>query len=187
MHNTPTRRGVAMPTGKAAVPLLLAAITAPAIATADGKDAQPAYTDYFTDRALRVELVHSGTRGKEIFGLEGMAAAPVWPGTRHELIDRTGYGKYRFRVLDKATGREIFSQGYCTLFGEWLTTLEAAEGAWRSMPEPIRMPFPKAPITLVMEVRGDDTGEFAEIQRLDLDPTSYKVSRAPRWSFDVAV
>ncbi|MDD5309194.1 MAG: M64 family metallopeptidase [Deltaproteobacteria bacterium] len=156
----------------------------PCAGRAEGTPA-PVYADWFTDEAMRVDLVHSGTRGKELFGVDEVAAEPLWPGTRAHLIDPTGYGKYRFRVLDKATGREIFSQGYCSLFGEWMTTPEAGAGAWRSMPEPVRFPFPKAPVVLVLEVRGDKTGAFEEIERLDVDATAYDVRRERKLSFDV--
>lgn len=155
-----------------------------ALPVAAGEAEQPRYEDHFTDEALRVDLVHTGTRGKEFFGVEEIVVEPVWPGTRVHLIDTTGFGKYRFRVLDSATGAEIFSQGYCTLFGEWLTTSEA-KTSWRSMTEPIRMPRPKAPVTLVMEVRGDRSNEFEEIQRIAVDPTAYDVRRERIFSFDV--
>ena len=95
------------------------------VAVADDKLSQLKYGDYFTDEALRVDLIHTGTRGEEVFGIDEIVAEPLWPGTRVYLVDNTGFGKYRFRVLDQATGAEIFSQGYCTLFGEWLTTSPA--------------------------------------------------------------
>ena len=153
-------------------------------AVADDKLSQPKYEDFFTDEALRVDLIHTGTRGEEVFGIDEIVAEPLWPGTRIYLVDNTGFGKYRFRVLDQATGTEIFSQGYCTLFGEWLTT-SPAKKEWRSMTEPIRMPFPKAPVTLVMEVRNDKTGEFKEIQKLQIDTTAYNIRRGKAFPFDV--
>lgn len=162
---------------------LLAAMLIPLSAFSDDVE-QPSYADYFTDEAMRVDLVHSGTRGQERFGIEEIVLEPIWPGTRVHLIDTTGFGKYRFRVLDKATGKEIFSQGYCTLFGEWLTTSEA-RGMWRSMTEPVRMPRPKAPVTLVMEVRDDKTMEFGEIQRLEIDAAAYDLRRERVFDFDV--
>ena len=131
-----------------------------------------------------MDLIHSGTRGKEIFGIEEIVAEPIWPGTRAHLVDTTGFGKYRFRVFDQATGKEIFSQGYCTLFGEWLST-EEAKTTWRSMTEPVRMPFPKAPVELVMETRDDKTGEFVEIQRMKIDTTAYDIRRDRRHDFAV--
>jgi len=163
---------------------LLAVLAVPTL-TAAGAPAQPKYGDYFTDEALRVDLIHSGTAGKEVFGIDEIVAEPIWPGARVHLIDPTGYGKYRFRAFDAATGREIFSQGYCTLFGEWLTTAEAGDGVWRSMTEPLRLPYPRAPIELALEGRADKTGEFVEIQRFEIDTTAYDVRRERNVWFDV--
>jgi hypothetical protein len=159
-----------------------AACAAPAAA---GEVAQPRYDEHFTDEALRVDLVHSGTRGEERFGIEELVAEPIWPGTRAHLIDPTGFGKYRFRVLDRATGAEIFSQGYCSLFGEWVTTPEGASGTWRAMNEPVRMPFPKAPVTLVIELRDDRTNLFKELSRFEIDTGAYDIRRDRAFAFDV--
>jgi hypothetical protein len=168
--------------------ILFLALLAPALAAADPAAGvrQPAYDEWFTAEALRVELVHAGTRGREVFAVENLAAEPLWPGTRRHLVDPTGYGQYRFRVLDRATGTEIFSQGYCSLFGEWLATAEAASGSWRSMPEPVRLPMPRAPVILVLETRGDD-GDFSEIQRLEIDGAAYDVRRDRTCDFGVTV
>jgi len=160
-------------------------IAAPLAAGATGIE-QPKYEEWFTDEALRVDLVHSGTRGQESFAIEELVAEPIWPGTRTHLVDPTGFGQYRFRVLDQATGREIFSQGYCSLFGEWLTTDAAGRGERRAMPEPLRMPFPKKPITVAVEVRDNATGGFSEIQRLAVDTLAYDIRRNRLVDFPVA-
>jgi hypothetical protein len=140
---------------------LLALFAAPTAARAQKID-QPKYDEWFTDEALRVDLVHSGTRGAEAFAVEELVAEPIWPGTRVHLVDPTGFGQYRFRAFDQATGREIFSQGYCSLFGEWLATEAAARGERRAMPEPLRMPFPRRPVSLALEVRDNAKGAFVE-------------------------
>jgi hypothetical protein len=147
---------------------------------------RPKYDDWFTDAALRVDLVHAGTRGAESFAVEELVAEPIWPGTRVHLVDPTGFGQYRFRVFDQATGREIFSQGYCSLFGEWLTTEAAAHGERRAMPEPLRMPFPKRPVHLAIEVRDNAKGGFVELQRLAVDVLAYDVRRSRRVDFPVS-
>ncbi|MCP4675583.1 MAG: peptidase M64 [Deltaproteobacteria bacterium] len=164
--------------------VVIAVLLVPFISKTQENHAPVSYDEHFTGEALRVDLVHSGTLGKEFFGLDEIVVEPIWPGTRVHLIDPTGYGKYRFRVLSQATGKEIFTQGYCTLFGEWLTTAEAASGVFRSMSEPIRFPFPKAPVTLVLEVR-DDTGDFIEIQKLRIDTTAYDLRRERTHDFEV--
>jgi IgA peptidase M64/peptidase M64-like protein len=165
--------------------VLLFSLQITAIAHADDLVAQPVYGEHFNNEALRIDLVHSGTRGQEFFGLDELIVEPIWPGTRTQLIDQTGYGKYRFRVFDKATKKEIFSKGYCTLFGEWTTTEEAGSGTYRSMTEPLRFPLPKAPVTLAIEVRDDKTGAFAEIQRLEIDATAYDLRREQVFDFEV--
>ncbi len=161
------------------------AVGLPGVGHSADKIVQPSYDEFFTDQALRVELNHFGTRGKESFGLEELVAEPVWPGTRVHLIDPTGYGKYRFTVFDKKSGQKIFSQGYCTLFGEWLTTPEAATGMVRSMSEPVRFPFPKVPVVLALEVRNEKTNRFKEIQRFNIDATAYDVRREQSYDFEV--
>ncbi|MFO8070261.1 MAG: M64 family metallopeptidase [Polyangia bacterium] len=168
----------------AAVAALTAAITGRA-----GEPEQTGleYQQWFTEQALRVVLIHSGTRGEEVFGLFELVSEPLWPGTRRHLLDPSGYGKYRLRAYDRATGREIFSRGYCTLFGEWLSTAEAADGLWRSMPEPLRMPMPRAPIILVVEVRDDDSGEMRKLADFQLDPTAYYVRDDRRFDFEVSL
>lgn len=151
-------------------------------AAASTAEASPGYADWFEDTALRVELDHIGTRGFEKFALKRLVEEPIWPGARVHLVDPTGYGKYRFQVFDKATGTLIYSSGYCTLFGEWLTTREAGSGVVRSMPEPLRMPMPRAPVTVEIAVRDDKTGDFRAIQTLEIDPTAYDVrTEMPTW------
>ncbi|MCK9461980.1 MAG: IgA Peptidase M64 [Proteobacteria bacterium] len=165
--------------------LVAAALLAAPIAAAADPIEQPKYADWFTDEALRVDLVHSGTRGEQSFAIEELVAEPIWPGTRVHLVDPTGFGEYHFRVLDQATGREIFSQGYCSLFGEWLTTDAAGRGERRAMNEPVRMPRPKRPVQLVLEAR-DGKGGFEELQKLAIDPDAYDVRRGRRGALPLA-
>jgi hypothetical protein len=145
------------------------------------------YEDYFTDEALRVELVHTAWRDRNVLAVEAVAVEPVWPGPRRNLIDPTGYGKYVFKIFDKATSALLFSQGYCTLLGEWTTTEEAAQGAARSMSEPLRFPRPKAPVQLVVEGRVAKTGQFVELARMELDPSAYDIPTKKDFDFGVTV
>ncbi len=156
------------------------------VASPADDSAQPLHYDaFFEEAALRVNLVHMGTRGNELFGIDDMVVEPIWPGTRVHLIDPLGYGKYRFTILDQATGKLIFSKGYSSLFGEWLTTEEAGGGAYRSMPEPVRFPLPKSPVVLIMEVRDDKTGALKEIQRFEIDTARYDLGREQQNDIEV--
>jgi hypothetical protein len=162
------------------IPVVLALVTMARPAVSDSL-----YDTYFTDEALRVDLIYTGTVGAGVYGIDEVVVEPIWPGTRVHLIDPTQNGKYRFRVFDQATGVEIFSRGYCTLMGEWLLTDEAKRGVYRSMPESVRFPFPKAPVSVVLESRDEKTGAFARVQKLDIDSRAYRFSREKVYDFDV--
>ncbi|MBN1771236.1 MAG: peptidase M64 [Deltaproteobacteria bacterium] len=143
------------------------------------------YDNWFTDEALRVELYHWGGARDDQYLFDRAVREPLWPGMRKVLLDVTGYGKYRFRVQDLASGTTIFSQGFCTLFGEWQATPEALElKQRRTFEESVRFPFPKAPVRLILDRRQDvpgpdGRGSFQEVFRLDLDPASHLVARDP--------
>jgi len=86
-------------------------------------------------------------------------------------------GSYRYRVIDKVSGRQIFQQGYATLFDEWEGTPEAQAGVRRTMSESVRFPMPKNAAILRIDRRLKD-GTFREMYELGIDPSSYLISRA---------
>jgi hypothetical protein len=152
-----------------------------------GDRAEPAYDDWFTDEAMRVDLHHTGTDREEAYSLDRAVREPLWPGTRAHLVDPTGLGKYRFRVLDAAGGTLLFSQGYCTLFGEWQATEEATKlKRRRTFEEAVRFPYPRRKIVLAIDRREDRAGPdgrgaFREIYRVDIDPASHLVGQELRY------
>ncbi len=134
----------------------------------------------FTGATLRFDYVHCGTAqgglvdhvAVDRFRLEG-----EWPGSRTQLLDPLGFGKYRFVVLDQKSGAPIWSRGFCSIYGEWETTGEAKQ-AWRAFQESQRFPEPKAPVTLVLEKRAPDLS-WQELWRGECDPSSRHVDRSP--------
>lgn len=132
------------------------------------------YDDWFTDAAMRVDLFHTGVATESVYSLDEIVREPSWPGTRRYLIDPFDYGTYRFRVIDKASSREIFRLGYATLFEEWTGTEEAVKGIRRSMSESVRFPWPKKPVTLAVDKRQRD-GKFKEVYTLFVDPASHRI------------
>jgi len=146
----------------------------------------PAYDDWFTDEAMRVELYHSGGATDDSYTLDRVVREPLWPGMRDRLLDPTGFGKYRFRVEDAASGTAVFSQGYCTLLGEWQTTDAAVkEGKRRTLEESVRFPYPKAKVRVFIDRREDRPGEdgrgaFREIFHTEIDPASHRVEADAR-------
>lgn len=148
------------------------------------------YDAFFTDRTMRVDYFHTGGMGAEIVSLDAVLADGPWPGSRTRLVDDTGLGIYRFRVLDQATGTLLYSRGFSSIFAEWVTTGEAAS-MHRTFHESLRFPWPKQPVRVVLDRRGEGTptapGEFEEVWSTVIDPAARAVNRADARSADARV
>lgn len=138
---------------------------------AAGAYAQSSYSSFFTDRTLRVDYYHTGTKGSESFSLDQAVDDGPWAGSKVNLVDTLNLGEFIVRVYDLATGQLIFSRGFSSIFNEWQTTDEAAQGAYRTFSESSRMPFPKRPIQLAI-ARRDRRMVFHELFTATIDPTN---------------
>lgn len=127
------------------------------------------YEQFFTEKTIRVDYYHSGTKQQEYFSIDKIYQEGDWPGSRINLIDTLNLGEYMFRVYDYSTNQMIFSRGYSTIFNEWQTTDEANTGVFKTYHETIRFPFPKKKIHLTIN-RRDKTMQFKEIFSLTIDP-----------------
>ncbi|MEZ5331590.1 MAG: M64 family metallopeptidase [Thermoanaerobaculia bacterium] len=148
--------------------VLLAALASPSRA---------AFDDDFTGSSMRMDLYHSGHAELELVSLAAVRVEGPWPGRRHQLLDPTDLGKYRFEVRDAETARVLFSQGYASIYGEWETTGPAADGIVGTWPECLRFPEPRRPVEVVLSKRGADQA-FHEIWRTTVDPASRFVDRS---------
>ena len=141
----------------------------------------PAYDAYFTERTMRVDYYHTGGLGQEIVSLDRVVADGAWPGSRTQLVDDTNLGAYRFEVRDPATNAVLYSRGFGSVFGEWLTTAEAGT-MHRTFHESLRFPWPKQPVKVVLQRRGAAQelapGTFEEVWSTTVDPASRFVNRA---------
>lgn len=137
-----------------------------------------AYGTFFTGSTMRIDYFHSGTAGEEHVSLDEIREEGPWPGNPNSLIDLLGFGKYFFRVFDLRSQDLIFSGGFASIYGEWETTGEAAEGTWRTFHESIRFPFPKAEIQVVL-LKRRESGAYNEIASFVVDPNSRFVKRTP--------
>ncbi len=139
--------------------------------------AVPSFDARFSGSTLRVDYAHCGTSQQEAIALLGYRVEGEWAGSRTQLVDRSDTGKYRFRMFDKATGSELYSRGFASIYGEWETTAAAKQG-WGSFQESQRFPEPRGSVFLTLEKRAAD-GRFAEFWRTELDPQSRFVDRSP--------
>lgn len=139
--------------------------------------AEGGFDGRFTGATMRLDYFHTGTADFEHLSLDRVRVEGPWPGSRTALLDDTNLGKYRFEVVDVATNQVIYSRGFASIYGEWETTGEAADGIVRTIAEAIRFPEPQAPVQIRMYKRSSDQ-LFREIWSTHVDPASRFVHRA---------
>jgi hypothetical protein len=137
-----------------------------------------AFNDTFEDKTMRVNYFHTGNRGQELIALHSVVSDGPWPGSRTHLIDTMNLGNYYFEVVDRETNQAVYSRGFASVFGEWVTTDEAKERAG-TFAESVRFPWPKKPVQLVIKKRDAD-GAFQQIWSTLIDPASRFVNPGER-------
>jgi hypothetical protein len=125
---------------------------------------------------MRVNYFHTGNRGQEIIALGSVVSDGPWPGTRTRLIDTLNLGNYFFEVIDRQSNQVVYSRGFASVFGEWVTTDEAKDRAG-TFEESVRFPWPKKPVQLVIKKR-DKENAFQQIWSTLIDPNSRFVNPA---------
>lgn len=155
--------------GRSLFPLILLAWSAAASAQ------QP----FRFDETLRVDLHHVGDNRGERFMVDVLRAEGPWPASRTHLVDDTNFGSTLAEVSTTGPGpRLLYSQGYCSLFGEWRTTGEAKKRE-RVFSETVRLPMPTSPVRLTMKSR-DRKGRWVKVFETSIDPASTEVRRERR-------
>lgn len=130
------------------------------------------------DRTMRVDYFHTGgPESGEIVSIDRVVNDGPWAGSRRQLVDPTGLGKYLFEVRDAASGSVLYSRGFASVYGEWETTAEA-KTAHRTFHESLRFPWPSRPVRVELKKRGPDNS-FGSLWTVDVDPASRFVNAAP--------
>ncbi len=132
----------------------------------------------FSGDTFRLDYFHTGTAEHEHISVHRMRIEGPWPGSRTQLLDPTGLGKYQVEVADRKTGQVLYSRGFASIFGEWETTGEALNGTFRTLAESVRFPAPHRPFQVRLRKRGADQA-FREIWTTVIEPGSRFVDRAP--------
>lgn len=128
------------------------------------------YDRFFTDKTMRVDYFHTGTKGEDRVTLDQVYQEGTWPGTRTNLVDELNLGEYGFRVYDRATNVLICFQGFSSIYNEWQTTDEALAGVYRTFSETVRFPYPKQTVQLSI-VRRDKQMLYHEVFTTFIDPS----------------
>lgn len=87
--------------------------------------AQISFNDWFAPGRMRVDYVLAGNDAEATVYLSQIFHEAEWGGSHVQLLDTMFYANYYFMISDSASGRELYSRGFNTLFGEWQTTAEA--------------------------------------------------------------
>ena len=141
---------------------------------------QPAlsYDALFTTDTMRIDYFHASGQGSpETIALDRVVNDGPWPGSRTALVDTTNLGQYLFEVRGKATGALLYSRGFSSIYGEWVTTAEQ-KTVHRSFHESLRFPWPRQPVVVTLAKRQPDNS-FAPTWSTDVDPASRFVNPAP--------
>jgi hypothetical protein len=117
---------------------------------------------------MRLDYFHTGNAIQEMFSMDRAVIEPLpWPGDPAKAIDDTNLGVYFFEVHDQASGKLLYSRGFSSIYGEWVTTGEA-KTANRTFSESLRFPAPAAPVKIVLKKR--EEGSLHEVWTTTIDP-----------------
>src|ERR1700675_1948533 len=102
---------------------------------------------------MRLDYFHTGNSAQGIFSVDRIVIEPLpWPGNLNKPLDDANLGAYFFEVRDQADGRLLYSRGFSSIFGEWVTTNDA-KATNRTFSESLRFPAPSAPVKIVLKKR----------------------------------
>jgi hypothetical protein len=130
--------------------LALAALPVPA----RGVPASPTFSQVFQDGTLRLDFTFTVNAREERVSLDGVCReGTCWAGPRVGLATPLEYGRYSLQVHDEASRKLLYATGFDGIFGEYRTTAPAEKGELRGFHRGLRIPFPKAPVRLVLQAR----------------------------------
>lgn len=127
---------------------------------------------------MRVDYLHTGGPAGEVLSLDQVVREGPWPGSRSRLVDDTNLGEYWFDVAERASGRIVYSRGFGSIYGEWITTPEFLS-ANRAFQESLRFPWPKAAVRITLK-RRDAHNALQPFWSAGIDPTHVKASVLPK-------
>lgn len=110
------------------------------------------FSDYFTEKTLRLDYVFTGDASQQAIYLDELVQLPQWAGRHHHLDDLPLEGNGEITVRDKASAQVIYRTSFSSLFQEWLGEDEA-QHARRSFENTFLVPFPLKEVTVTVELR----------------------------------
>ncbi|MFZ2054297.1 MAG: M64 family metallopeptidase [Candidatus Aminicenantales bacterium] len=134
------------------------------------------FDKYFIDKTMRIDYFHVGNAREEAVTLDRVYEQGTWAGSRRNLIDPFDIGRYAYKVYDVSSGSLIFSKGFDSYFAEYKTTQWALDGLKRTYHETALVPFPKAKVRFVVELR-DRQNVLQLVFSTEIDPADIYITR----------
>ncbi len=134
------------------------------------------FDKYFIDKTMRIDYFHVGNAREEAVTLDRVYEQGIWAGSLRNLIDPFDIGRYAYKVYDAASGTLIFSKGFDSYFAEYKTTQWALDGLKRTYHETALIPFPRAKIKFVVELR-DRQNSLRPVFSAEIDPDDIFIIR----------
>ncbi len=126
---------------------------------------------------MRLDFFHTGNVSEELFSVDRIVIEPLpWPGNLSKSIDTTNRGAYYFEVRELSSQRVLYSRGFSSIYGEWVTTEEAKQ-VNRTFHESLRFPAPEAPVQIIVRKR-DAQNVFREVWSTTVDPQDKYIDRS---------
>jgi len=126
---------------------------------------------------MRLDYFHTGNIAQETFSIDKVVLEPLpWPGNPRKTIDDTNFGKYLFEVRDQKTDQVLYSRGFASIYGEWITTDEP-KTMTRTFSESLRFPAPDAPVKIILKGR-DPKNIFRDLWTTAVDPKDMFIDRS---------
>lgn len=74
------------------------------------------FSDYFTNKTLRIDYLFTGNADKQSICLDELSELPVWAGRRHHLSELPLEGNGQIVMRDVASGKVIYTTSFSSLF-----------------------------------------------------------------------
>ena len=110
------------------------------------------FSDYFTDKTLRIDYLFTGNADKQSICLDELSELPGWAGRRQRLSELPLQGNGQIVVRDLATKKSIYQTSFSSLFQEWLETDEAKEVS-KGFENTYLVPYPLKPVEVEIILR----------------------------------
>ena len=102
------------------------------------------FTDYFTDKSLRIDYIFNGNASKQEICVEELSSLPHWAGRKHHLSELPLQGNGQIIMKDIASNKIIYKTSFSSLFQEWLETDEA-QNITKGFENTFLVPYPLHP------------------------------------------